>query len=166
MRRVDEFISFSREISSLRLRRELERANLDLKISLYNLLRDYEGLKRVMEVRVKQNEERTKERFIREIIPLLEDIDRLLNHINSLDIPENAKESVKIILRKVEHNLKNLGIEKVMPSVGDDFDPSICEALTVVNTGDVPKGKIAVVFEPGWRFEGRLIKPARVGVAN
>ncbi|MEO0149968.1 MAG: nucleotide exchange factor GrpE, partial [candidate division WOR-3 bacterium] len=69
-------------------------------------------------------------------------------------------------LRKVEHNLKNLGIEKVMPSVGDDFDPSICEALTVVNTGDVPKGKIAVVFEPGWRFEGRLIKPARVGVAN
>jgi molecular chaperone GrpE len=64
----------------------------------------------------------------------------------------------------MEHTLRNLRIEKIAPSVGEDFDPEKHEALTAVSS-ELPKGKIAVVFEVGWKFGDKLIKPARVGVS-
>ncbi len=164
MRRSEKLVLHSKEILNLRTISELKEENLRLKLSLYNVLNDYEALKRAMELKAKQREESLKESFIKEILPLLEDIDRLLNHLSSLDIPENIKESVGVIYRKMEHNLRNLQIEKISPSPGEDFNPEEHEALTAVSS-NLPKGKIAVVFEVGWKFRGKLIKPARVGVS-
>ncbi|MCC6012416.1 nucleotide exchange factor GrpE [Candidatus Caldipriscus sp.] len=164
MRKVERLLSHSAKILELKTISELKRENLKLKLSLYNILNDYEALKKVMEVKAKQREESIKESFVKELLPLLEDIDRLLNHLSSLDLPENLKESVGVIYRKMEHTLRNLRIEKIAPLVGEDFDPEKHEALTAVSS-ELPKGKIAVVFEVGWKFGDKLIKPARVGVS-
>jgi molecular chaperone GrpE len=164
MRKVERLLSHSAKVLELRTISELKGENLKLKLSLYNILNDYEALKKVMEVKAKQREESIKESFVKELLPLLEDIDRLLNHLSSLDLPENLKESVGVIYRKMEHTLRNLRIEKIAPLVGEDFDPEKHEALTAVSS-DLPKGKIAVVFEVGWKFGDKLIKPARVGVS-
>lgn len=164
MRKVERLLSHSAKVLELKTISELNRENLKLKLSLYNILNDYEALKKVMEVKAKQREESIKESFVKELLPLLEDIDRLLNHLSSLDLPENLKESVGVIYRKMEHTLRNLRIEKISPLVGEDFDPEKHEALTAVSS-ELPKGKIAVVFEVGWKFGDKLIKPARVGVS-
>ena len=164
MRRVEKLLDHSKEILKLRTIWDLRDENLKLKLSLYNILKDYEGLKRAMDVKAKQREESVRESFVKEILPLLEDIDRLLKHLYSLDLSDNIKESVGVIYRKMEHTLKNLQIEKISPSVGEDFNPEEHEALTALSS-ELPKGKIAVVFEVGWKFRGKLIKPARVGVS-
>jgi molecular chaperone GrpE len=164
MRKVERLLSHSAKVLELKTISELKGENLKLKLSLYNILNDYEALKKVMEVKAKQREESIKESFVKELLPLLEDIDRLLNHLFSLDLPENLKESVGVIYRKMEHTLRNLRIEKIAPSIGEDFDPEKHEALTAVSS-ELPKGKIAVVFEVGWKFGDKLIKPARVGVS-
>jgi Molecular chaperone GrpE (heat shock protein) len=164
MRRVEKLLDHSKEILKLRTIWDLRDENLKLKLSLYNILNDYEGLKRAMDVKAKQREESVRESFVKEILPLLEDIDRLLKHLYSLDLSDNIKESVGVIYRKMEHTLKNLQIEKISPSVGEDFNPEEHEALTALSS-ELPKGKIAVVFEVGWKFRGKLIKPARVGVS-
>ncbi len=166
MRRSKELIEFSGKLAVLKKLRTYEDVNQQLKLNLFRILNDYEGFKRAMNIKMMQRERDVKEKFVRELIPLLEDMDRLLNHISLLDLPEDAKRNLESISKKVEHSLRNLGIEKVVPSEGDDFDPETCEALTVIHREDIPKGKIAAVFEPAWKFEGKIIKPARVGVSG
>lgn len=166
MRRGKELIEFSVKLAILKKLRNYEDVNQQLKLNLLRILNDYEDFKKAMNIKMIQREKDVKEKFIRELIPLLEDMDRLLKHVSLLDLPENAKKNLESITKKVEHSLRNIGIEKIVPSEGDDFDPEICEALTVIHREDIPKGKIAAVFEPAWKFEGKIIKPARVGVSG
>ncbi len=166
---MDEILQFSQKLLHFDNRREvkeLRKINDELKFYVTRVINDYESYKRASEIRCLQREREVKERFVREIIPILEDIDRLLSRVKSLNLAEDVNRAINVMVKKMEHGLKNLGIEKVQPSEGDEFDPGTCEALTVISTSTVEKGKIAAVFEPGWKFEGKLIKPARVGVAS
>ena len=54
------------------------------------------------------------------------------------------------------------GLEQVVPSEGDDFDPDLHEALFQVPGGKA--GKVAQLSQIGYRLHGRTIRPAKVGV--
>ena len=54
------------------------------------------------------------------------------------------------------------GLEQVVPSEGDDFDPDLHEALFQVLGGKA--GKVAQLSQIGYRLHGRTIRPAKVGV--
>lgn len=49
---------------------------------------------------------------------------------------------------------------------GDAFDPKIHEALASVPTADVAEGSCADIFQPGYRIGERILRPARVAVAE
>lgn len=60
--------------------------------------------------------------------------------------------------------LKDEGIEEV-PAEGRKFDPSMHEAVeTVEEEGD--DGRILSVLQRGYRFQGNLMRPARVRVSK
>ena len=49
---------------------------------------------------------------------------------------------------------------------GDAFDPKIHEALTSVVSPDVAEESCAEIFQPGYRIGERILRPARVAVAE
>lgn len=49
---------------------------------------------------------------------------------------------------------------------GDAFDPKIHEALASVPSADVDEGSCADIFQPGYRIGERILRPARVAVAE
>lgn len=49
---------------------------------------------------------------------------------------------------------------------GDEFDPKIHEALASVPSADVAEGSCADIFQPGYRIGERILRPARVAVAE
>ncbi len=159
---MDELLCLKARRENRRLKREVGR----LREALAYALREHEAYRRVSEARVKDAERKGKEALLREIFVLLEDMDRLLSVLSAEDVPENVRSGAESIIRKVEHTLKILGVEKLVPEVGKPFDPSFMEALTVVKDESLPKGSVGVVYEPGWRYGGRLLKPARVGVVG
>lgn len=57
---------------------------------------------------------------------------------------------------------KRHGLEQVRPTVGDNFDPNIHEALFQVAGGDV--GQVAELSQTGYTLNGRTIRAAKVGV--
>lgn len=98
-----------------------------------------------------------------ELMPVLDDIE-LARKNDDLDGP------FKSVAESVEGVVTKLGLEK-FGAEGDPFDPAQHEALTHSEReqaeGDAtpPEGPICTqIYQPGYRFKDRIVRPARVAV--
>ncbi|MDI6717580.1 MAG: nucleotide exchange factor GrpE [Patescibacteria group bacterium] len=72
---------------------------------------------------------------------------------------------VYLIKSQLEDILKNCGLEKLSVSEGQNFDPSIHEAVAEVES-DYPSGIIVEEIEKGYILNGKVIRPSRVKIAK
>lgn len=93
-----------------------------------------------------------------ELLPVLDDIERAREHGEL----EGAFRSVG---ESLEATLTKLGLERFGES-GEEFDPVVHEALTSEENDAVSVPTVTTVYQPGYRFAGRVLRPARVAVAG
>ena len=93
-----------------------------------------------------------------ELLPVLDDIGRAREH-GELD------GAFKSVGESLEAAVVRLGLEP-FGAVGDLFDPTLHEALTHVHSDEVTEATCIAVYQPGYRFAGRVVRPARVGVGD
>ena len=66
--------------------------------------------------------------------------------------------------QKLWKELQAAGLERIDP-VGTPFDPSQHEAVSTVPAPDRTQDhQVSATFQPGYRFKGVLVRPARVQV--
>lgn len=106
-------------------------------------------------------------RFVRDLLPVVDNLERALAASREAAAPEAAalRQGVELTLRQLLDVLKNHGIEPVA-AAGEPFDPRVHEALDEVETDAVPAGHVAVELARGFRQGERLIRPALVRVAR
>ena len=119
----------------------------------------------------KRTEDRLRRRWDRAqadlVFRLLEPLDDLLR-VTALE-PANASveaivEGVDLVERKFFRVLEEAGVEVVDPE-GEVFDPNTMEAIMRVPAGpDDDDDAVERVFQRGYTFAGRLVRPARVSV--
>lgn len=78
---------------------------------------------------------------------------------------QSVLEGVKLTQRQLNTMLEKHGVTVVDP-VGEAFDPELHEAMTVVETGEVPPNHVVQVVQTGYCLHQRLLRPARVIVAK
>ena len=61
--------------------------------------------------------------------------------------------------------LERFGVAVLDPE-GEPFDPEYHEAMTMQPSADVEPGSVLTVFQKGYTLNGRLLRPARVVVAQ
>lgn len=93
-----------------------------------------------------------------DLLPILDDLERAREH-GELD---GAFRSVGEAL---ETTTTRLGLER-FGTVGEPFDPMVHEALTSEVRDDVDGPTVAMVYQAGYRHAGRVLRPARVAVAD
>lgn len=93
-----------------------------------------------------------------ELIPVLDDIGRARDHGELTGGFKSVAESFESIVAK-------LGLEQ-FGRRGDPFDPKIHEALTHAYSNDVKGPTCVEVLQPGYSVAGRILRPARVAVAE
>ncbi|HEX2704928.1 MAG TPA: nucleotide exchange factor GrpE [Candidatus Lustribacter sp.] len=96
------------------------------------------------------------------MLPVLDDIHLAREHGDLEGGPLSA------IAEKVEHTLAKFGVER-FGRVGDEFDPTVHEALMHVEAELPPEATtttVVHVLQPGYRAGDRLVRPARVSVAD
>ncbi len=99
---------------------------------------------------------------VREILPVLDNLERALSAGAS---EGQLRDGVAIIHRQLQEILTRLGLAEV-ESRGKPFDPHVHEAVTQQETGDHPEGTVLDVFQKGYLFKDRLLRPAMVSVAR
>jgi molecular chaperone GrpE len=93
-----------------------------------------------------------------ELLPVLDDIGRAREH-------GELEGAFKSVGEALESTLGRLGLESY-GVVGEPFDPTVHEALTHVHSDDVVEATCVAIYQPGYRYAGRVVRPARVGVGD
>ena len=109
------------------------------------------------------------EPILREILPTIDNLERAIaqGDIEGLD----PQQELASLFEGVQLTLKNLltALEKfeVTPieSVGQAFDPTNHEALTMEPSDTVPVNHILNEFEKGYQYKDRLLRAAKVIVS-
>ena len=70
-----------------------------------------------------------------------------------------------MIRSQLEGVLKKKGLERIMISVGQPFDPALHESIASVES-DLKSGTVVEEVERGYTLYGRIIRPARVKIAK
>jgi molecular chaperone GrpE len=99
--------------------------------------------------------------LVKELLPALDNLERALEAAESHD-PLLA--GVKLVHAELSAALARVGIEQFAP-LGEQFDPNEHEAMAQQPVEGVESGKVAEVFQNGYRLKGTVIRPARVLVA-
>jgi molecular chaperone GrpE len=92
------------------------------------------------------------------LLPVLDDIARAREH-------DELTGGFKAVADSFERIVSNLGLTP-FGEVGDEFDPRIHEALMHSFSDDVDKPVCQVILQVGYRIDDRVIRPARVAVAE
>lgn len=129
---------------------------------------DFENFRKRMSTEVQAAAARGKAEVIREVVPVLDDLERAIQAAG-LD-PEGDSEDglahgVLLVFRSLRDSLTRNGIEAVDPK-GERFDPNAHEALSTQPADGVEPGTVVEVMQKGYRLGEQLIRPARVVVSE
>jgi len=102
--------------------------------------------------------------LVKEILPVLDNLERALTAAEAGGGEGHLREGVEIIYKQFKDILERRGLAEVA-SDGEAFDPHVHEAVSRVETDDYPEGSVVEVFQRGYRFKDRLLRPAMVSVA-
>jgi len=95
---------------------------------------------------------------LNELVPVLDDIGRAREHGELTGGFKSVSESLEAVAAKL--GLTSFG------EAGDPFDPTLHDALTHSYSADVTEPTAVQIFQPGYRVGERIIRPARVAVAE
>jgi len=100
------------------------------------------------------------------ILPVLDDFERALSHIEEDKEAEELRKGVVLIYQKLLTALGQKGL-KEMESKGKDFDPDFHQALTEIEAPSKKmKGKVVDVIEKGYFIGDKILRHARVVVGK
>jgi molecular chaperone GrpE len=89
---------------------------------------------------------------------VLDDIDRARDH-------GELEGGFKAVADSLGRTVSGLGLER-FGEVGDAFDPRVHEALMHAHADDIDGPTCTAILQPGYRIGERVIRPARVAVAE
>jgi len=132
---------------------------------LLRLAADMENLKK------RQEKERAdvllyaNENLIKELLPVVDNLERALDHGRQAEAPEAMLEGIDLVYQGF---LKTLGRFGVTPlgSVGQQFDPAFHNAVMQEETTEIPDCTITKELQKGYLLNQRLLRPAMVVVAR
>ena len=107
------------------------------------------------------------ESLLRELIPLLDNFDMAMAALLSSqpDSLESLQAGITMIHQQLKKALVDAGLEEV-DALGKPFDPNLHEAVSQLETNDVPEGQVVQQLRKGYKLRDRLVRPATVAVSK
>jgi molecular chaperone GrpE len=145
---------------------ELAKLTADLNQLRETLMRrqaDFENYKKRIEKERTEDSRRATARVVEGLIPVIDGFEHALAAHREAEY-ESYRKGFEIIYKQLLDNLARLGVERVEP-LGKHFDPHSHQAMDRTETADEPDGTILQVYQPGYIYHGRVLRPAMVRVA-
>ena len=134
--------------------------------ALLRLQAEFENFKKRQAREKEEYRKNAFERVVREVLPILDNLERAANH--GTETPDTAKiqEGVDLVVKQFQETIANLGVTP-LDAMGEVFDPHVHEAMSTVETeGDPPDGTVVEVYQKGYMMNSRVLRPTMVGVAK
>ena len=108
--------------------------------------------------------------FANEIILVVDNFERMLENVSSIDNKNNEKlkpviEGIELTFKNFVSTLEKFEIKKI-DALGKRFDPNFHQAVFEDQESTKPEGEIVKVIQSGYTIKERLLRPVSVGVAK
>ncbi len=135
----------------------------ELQQTLQRRQADFENYRKRVEKERADDSKRAIARVVEALIPVIDGFEHALAAHREADY-ETYRKGFELIYKQLLDNVTKLGVERVDP-LGMSFDPHLHHAVDRTETTDHEDGTILEVFQPGYAFHGRVLRPAMVRVA-
>lgn len=106
------------------------------------------------------------EKFVAELLPVADNLERAIAAGNEDDEAQKAVlEGVQLTYKSLLDTLKKFQVEAIDPE-GEPFNPELHQAMSMVPNPDVEPNTVLNVFQKGYTLYGRLVRPAMVVVSS
>jgi molecular chaperone GrpE len=104
------------------------------------------------------------ESVARPLLDVLDNLERALAHAGNS--PSPLRDGVALTVRQFQEALRQAGVHAVEPRPGEPFDPLYHEAITTRPSEEVPPDSVLTVVSRGYRYDDRVLRPAKVIVST
>ncbi|HZG35298.1 MAG TPA: nucleotide exchange factor GrpE [Gaiellaceae bacterium] len=127
------------------------------------LAADFDNYRKRMAREQAEASRRANERLLNELLPVLDDLERALEAAGRHE-EATLEEGVKLVHRSFVALLERHGLSEI--ETEGRFDPHVHEALLTQPGEDAEEGSVLQVLQKGYRLGDRVLRPARVIVAE
>lgn len=140
---------------------DLQAQKLQVEQQLLRMTADFTNYRNRMARERKDIYLRANADLVHKVLPVVDNMERAL--VAAED--ETVSTGVKMIYRQFMDILKEAGLE-VVEALGQEFNPHFHEALMQEVNEDVDENTVLQVFEQGYLFKDKLLRPAKVKVST
>ena len=132
----------------------------------YRALAEYHNYQKRMEEKIKFERQKAQEEIVLKILPIIDAIEKA-KATTTIDTPvKQVIKGLEVIQRQIQQQLNRLEITEILPEKGAVFNQELHEALLSEESDEYPEGTILQVLEKGYRFNSRVLRPAKVKVSR
>ena len=124
---------------------------------------DFDNFRKRVEKEKAQDRQRGIEVMIEQMLPVLDAFDRALAGPVTGGNADYRK-GFELIRAQMWAGLAKQGVERI-DTTGKEFDPNLHHAIERVENSDEAEGMVVGEMQPGYMFQGRVLRPAMVRVS-
>jgi molecular chaperone GrpE len=134
--------------------------------SMQRALRELEAAKARVQRDAERAAQELREKLVLDLLPVLDNLDRSIRAAEKSREAPGVVEGVRLVRAQFSQVLERYGIRRV-DARHQAFDPAIHEAIGTVPVSHPGAHNVVVdQIEPGYRYGGRLLRPAKVVVGR
>jgi molecular chaperone GrpE len=145
----------------------VEDEKLIIKEQLIRALADYDNLVKNSEKRNEIKYFQLRKSLSQDILTQMDSLALAIESSKGLKLTEEVKSwlgGIVAIFNSMKKVFEDIGLKQYLPVRGDKFDPTIHEALSMIDKGK--SGEIYDLIQPGYILDSTVIRPARVVVSK
>jgi molecular chaperone GrpE len=129
------------------------------------LAAELENIKKRQEREVAELRQFANENLLKELVPVLDNLERALEHGRQSEAPEALMEGLDLVNQDFLKVLGRFGVTPIN-SVGERFDPAYHHAVMEEEAPEVEDQTVLKELQKGYMLANRLLRPAMVVVSR
>jgi molecular chaperone GrpE len=105
------------------------------------------------------------EHLCKELLPVLDNLERALDHGRQFEAPEALMEGIELVHQNFLKTLEKFGVNPI-DSVGQQFDPAFHHAVMEEEAPELADQTVTKELQKGYLMQTRLLRPAMVVVSR
>jgi molecular chaperone GrpE len=104
------------------------------------------------------------QQIITNLLTVIDHLDMAVSHITPDSSLESLKEGVELTLKQFQDVFEKFGVKEIPCEIGQNFDPSLHEAMMLDESDEFDDNAITMVLQKGYQLNDRVIRPSKVKV--
>ncbi len=160
----EEADSAPAELSPEQRAEHLVKENEELQDKFVRLMADFDNYKKRASKEKSDVIQFGNEGLLRDILPIIDNIERLLTYSYREGSWKSFQEGIELLLAEIGKTLAKYGVEPI-EALRKAFDPNLHQAMQRSETDEVDANTVMEVYQKGYLYRGRLLRPSLVVVA-